>query len=63
MSERVPVKQAAKELGIAEYAVREYMRRGILDIGFVVEPVKGKRVRQYPIFRKKLDKVLGKDVN
>lgn len=56
--ERVPLLQAAKELGIAPQGLREYMKRGLIDLG-VVMPGSGKR-KNYLIYRDKLDRVLGK---
>ena len=41
MSERVTVKQAAKELGLAPQGVREYMKRGLIDIGDVLPAIQG----------------------
>lgn len=57
-SDRVPLLQAAKELGIAPQGLREYMKRGLIDLG-VVMPGSGKR-KNYLIYRDKLDRVLGK---
>lgn len=59
MSQRVTVAQAAKELGIAPQGVREYMKRGLIDIGAVLPSIKGDR-QTYMIFRDKLDKYMGK---
>ena len=59
MSERVTVEQAAIELGMAPQGVREYMKRGIIDIGVVLPSIKGKQNR-YQIYRDKLDKHLGR---
>lgn len=60
-SNRVPVIQAAKELGMAPQGVREYMKRGLIDIGVVLPAVKkGAATHNYIIMRDKLDKVLGK---
>lgn len=61
MGDRVPLNQAAKELGMAPQGVREYMKRGLIDIGMVL-PNKNKTGYQYFIYRRKLDKVLGKPV-
>jgi len=36
MSERVSLPQAAKELGMNPQGVREYMKRGLIDIGLVL---------------------------
>lgn len=61
MTERVSVQQAAKELGLAPQGVREYMKRGLIDIGEVLPTVQGKgKTNRYLICRKKLDKFLGK---
>lgn len=59
-TERVPVRQAAKELGVSPQAVRVQMERGLLDIGIVMPSVEGTK-RQYWIYRSKLDKILGKE--
>lgn len=57
-TERVPLLQAAKELGIAPQGLREYMKRGLIDLGEVL-PGTGKR-KNYLIYRSKLDRILGK---
>lgn len=63
LSERVPVTQAAKEIGIAPQGLREYMKRGLIDIGVVVPSLNGKgNTNRYLISRSKLDKYLGKEV-
>ncbi len=59
MSERVGLPQAARELGMGPQAVREHMKRGLLDIGLVLPNAKGTGYR-YLIMREKLNKVLGK---
>lgn len=56
MSERVSLKQAAAELGMSPQGVREYMKRGLIDIGVVLPNIKGKGKRQYFIYRDKLDR-------
>ena len=56
----VPVEQAARELGLAPQGVREYMKRGLIDIGDVLPAIRGKGYR-YKIYRAKLDKHIGKD--
>lgn len=64
--QRVPVSQAAKELGMAPQGVREYMKHGLIDIGEVLPSVtsiknKGtKKTLRYHIYRDKLDKQIGK---
>lgn len=56
--ETVTVEQAAKELGLCEQGVREYMKRGLIDIGIVLPSAKGKTTRyKYIIFREKLDAI------
>ena len=59
MTERVGLPQAARELGMGPQAVREHMKRGLLDIGLVLPNAKGTGYR-YLIMREKLNKVLGK---
>lgn len=56
---RVPLLQAAKELGTSPQGVREHMRRGLWDLGSVVPPKKKGGQYQYHIYRPKLDKMLG----
>lgn len=56
--QRVSVSQASKELGMNPQGVREYMKRGLIDIGFVVPNMTGTGKR-YIIMRNKLNKVLG----
>ena len=56
--QRVSLMQAAKELGMNPQGVREYMKRGLIDIGFVVPNMTGSGFR-YIIMRNKLDKILG----
>ena len=49
MCETVTVAQAAKELNLAPQGVREYMKRGLIDIGDVLPAVRGKGYR-YKIY-------------
>jgi len=42
--------------------VREYMKRGLLDIGEVLPSVSGTKTLRYFIYRDKLNKYLGKEV-
>lgn len=56
---RVSLSEAAKELGMSKQAVREHMKRGVIDIGYVLPCTEGKR-KIYLIYRDKLDKFLGK---
>lgn len=61
MTQRVTVQQAAKELGLAPQGVREYMKRGLIDIGDVLPAIQGKgKTKRYVIYREKLDRYLGK---
>lgn len=63
MKERVSLIEAAKEIGCAPQAVREHMKRGIWDLGVVVKAdQRGKTTDAYYVFRRKLDKFLGKEV-
>ena len=62
MSERVSVEQAAKEIGIAPQGLREYMKRGLIDIGVVLPNLNGKgKSKRYLISRSKLDRYLGRE--
>ena len=56
--QRVSVIQASKELGMNPQGVREYMKRGLIDIGFVLPNTTGSGYR-YIIMRNKLNRVLG----
>ena len=59
--ERVPLKEAAKELGVSPQAVREHLKRGIWKFGIALSPeTTGKSTWEYHIYRCKLDKYLGK---
>lgn len=60
-SERVPVKVAAKELGVAPAEVHYRMITGEWDLGRVDRCMSGKRNR-YLIFRSKLNRFLEKEV-
>lgn len=61
-SERVSLAQAARELGLAPQGVREYMKKGLIDIGAVVPAASGRgKSKRYLIYRDKLDKFLGKE--
>lgn len=63
ISERVRLEDAAIELGCSEQCVREHMKRGIWDLGSVVvtNGKKGKKRYSYHIYRRKLDRHLGKE--
>lgn len=56
---RVSLEQAAKEIGMAPQGLREYMKRGKINIGYVLPALSGNGHR-YIIFRDKLDEYLGK---
>ena len=56
---RVPLPGGAKELGMSQQAVREHMKRKVIDIGYVLPGVEGER-KSYLIYRDKLDRFLGK---
>ena len=64
MSERVSVEQAAKEMGCGPQAVREQMKKKLIDIGYVApaaqQNYRKTTYRNY-IFRDKLNKLLGKE--
>lgn len=63
MSERVSLKDAAAELGCSQQCVREHMKRGVWDLGSVVRNPDKRSNKQYSyyIYRRKLDKILGKE--
>lgn len=64
--QRVPLSQAAAELGMAPQGVREYMKKGLLDIGEVLPTIQNRTERKkynYHIYRDKLDRHLGKGVS
>lgn len=58
--ERVSLLDAAKELGMNPQGLREYMKRGLIDIGLVLPNSKGTGFR-YIIMREKLNRILGKE--
>ena len=59
ISNRVSLSEAAKELGMSKQAVREHMKRKVIDIGYVLPSAEGKR-KNYLIYRDKLDRFLGR---
>ncbi len=61
-SRRVPLPQAAAELGMSQQGLREYMKRGIIDIGEVLPAANGGACKRYHIFRDKLDRYMGKTI-
>lgn len=58
-TERVPLHKAAEEIGMSQQGLREYMKRGKIDIGYVLPSLTGHQ-NNYIIFRDKLDAYLGK---
>lgn len=60
MSERVPLSEAAKILGMSQQGVREHMKRGLfpVPIGYVT---KIEKRYQYHIYRDMLNRHIGKD--
>lgn len=58
--ERVSLLDAARELGMNPQGLREYMKRGLIDIGLVLPNSKGTGFR-YIIMREKLNRVMGKE--
>ena len=61
--EKVPIKQAAEEIGCAPEYLRRQMKAGRWPIGEVVRPPRGGTNYRYFIFRARLDKFLGKEGN
>lgn len=59
MTQRVSVKDAAREIGCSEGFLRQQMRRGDWDLGSVVRPRRGVTNFRYFIYRPKLDAMLG----
>lgn len=59
-SERVTVAQAAEELGMSPQGVREHMKRGLFKIP-IGEVTKTSTQYTYHIYRRMLDKHLGKE--
>lgn len=61
MSERVPLAEAAKILGMSQQGVREHMKRNLfpIPIGYVTK--QGNKY-QYHIYKPMLDRHLGRDV-
>lgn len=61
-SERVTVKQAAAELGMSPQGVREHMKRNLFKIP-IGEVTKTSSQYTYHIYRRMLDRHLGKEMN
>lgn len=57
--ETVTVQEAAEMLHVAPQAIREMMKRKVVDIGVVVPSTTG-RGKRYLIFRNKLNALIGK---
>ena len=61
-SEKVPINEAAAELGITAACLRERMRRGIYPIGlYIPKKLSGCKEDRFEVYRSKLDKFLEKD--
>lgn len=61
-SERVTVRQAAAELGMSPQGVREHMKQNLFKIP-IGEVTKTSSQYTYHIYRRMLDKHLGKEMN
>jgi len=59
-NERVSVEQAAHELKMAPQGLREYMKRGLIDIGVALPDLGKGKTNRYIITRTKLDAFIGK---
>lgn len=59
--QRVSLLDAAVEIGCAPQALREHMKKGLWDLGEVVPPDRGSKNYRYYVFRRKLDRFLGKE--
>lgn len=59
-SRRVPTAQAAAEMGMSIQGMREYMKKGLIDIGEVLPAANGGNGKRYHVYRDKLDRYLGK---
>lgn len=62
MTQRVSVVEAAKEIGCHPEYLRRQMKAGKWDLGKVVRPARSIGKCEYFIFRVKLDKFLGKEI-
>lgn len=52
--------EAAPVLGMKPAKIRNYMRRGILDLGLAIPPEKtGKTVWEFRIYPAKVEKIIG----
>ncbi len=60
MTERVPTRVAAREIGVALDTLCYYMEIGKWDLGEVMKSKTGRQNRHI-VFRSKLDRFLGKD--
>lgn len=63
VSERIPISEVAKIIGVGEPQVRNLMKRGALPIGQVLSPkMTGKKTYTYYVYRSKLEKYIGKSL-
>lgn len=58
--ERVSLTQAAYELKMAPQGLREYMKRGLIDIGVALPDLGQGKTHRYVITRTKLDAFIGR---
>lgn len=56
---RVTVKEAAREIGCTPEYLRRMLKSGRWNLGEVIKPGRGGKEHEYFIFRSKLDKFLG----
>ena len=59
--QRVSLLDAAVEIGCAPQALREHMKKGLWDLGEVVPPDQGSKNYRSYVFRRQLDRFLGKE--
>ena len=59
--QRVSLLDAAVEIGCAPQALREHMKKGLWDLGEVVPPDQRSKNYRYYVFRRKLNRFLGKE--
>ncbi len=60
--EMLTPQEAAQEIGCSPQCVRIKMQKGLWDIGIAISPKRsGKQHWEYNIFRRKLDRFLGKE--
>lgn len=62
-TEKIPIKTAAKILGVSVLCVQERMRRGIYPIGLYIPKEKsGKKCDRFEVYRTKLEAFIGKEI-